>query len=201
MIWVIIPTYNEAKALPTTLQSLGQQAGQYHVIIVDGGSTDQTPTIVKANPQLTLLTAPKGRASQMNRGASYVRNHHPSIHDWLLFLHADTTLPHGALTRLNQLEEDSSIQAGGFYHQFSGHDWRLRFISWLDNIRCRQSKIIYGDQAMFVRPRLFEQINGFPDQSILEDVAFCQTLIRHTTPTLLAPPVITDSRKFIQMGI
>ena len=93
------------------------------------------------------------------------------------------------------------IQAGGFLHQFSGNDWRLRFISWLDNFRCRHSRIIYGDQALFIRPSLFQKLGGFPHQPILEDVAFCEELIRHTTPKLLAPPVITDSRKFVQMGI
>ncbi|MEC4674862.1 MAG: hypothetical protein VST68_11800, partial [Nitrospirota bacterium] len=70
-----------------------------------------------------------------------------------------------------------------------------------DNFRCRYSRIIYGDQALFIRQSLFQKLGGFPHQPILEDVAFCEELIRHTTPMLLAPPVITDSRKFVQMGI
>ena len=121
--------------------------------------------------------------------------------DWLLFLHADTVLPVGAIQRLNDMEADQAIQAGGFMHQFSGDNWRLKLISFLDNFRCIRSRIIYGDQALFVRRALFEQLGGFPRQRILEDVAFCERLIRVTTPLLLSPPVITDARKFLKMGV
>lgn len=195
MISVIIPTLNEELALPTTLTHLIAEPGEYEVIGVDGGSRDRTIDILAAEPRVTVVTAPKGRASQMNAGAKYARG------EWLLFLHADTLLPQGALNRLNAMEGDRSVQAGGFLHKFSGDDWRLSLISCLDNVRCRRSRIIYGDQAMFVRRALFEQLGGFPDQPILEDVAFCEKLIRLTTPVLLSPPVVTDSRKFVKMGI
>jgi hypothetical protein len=71
----------------------------------------------------------------------------------------------------------------------------------LDNFRCTRSRVIYGDQALFVRRTLFEQLGGFPNQSILEDVAFCEKLIKRTSPVLLFPPVITDARKFLHMGV
>jgi hypothetical protein len=86
-------------------------------------------------------------------------------------------------------------------HQFSGDDWRLKLISFLDNFRCIRSRIIYGDQALFVRRVLFEQLGGFPNQPILEDVAFCERLIAVTTPLLLSSPVVTDARKFLKMGV
>ncbi|MBH0178233.1 MAG: glycosyltransferase [Nitrospira sp.] len=121
--------------------------------------------------------------------------------EWLLFLHADTVLPEGAIERLNNMEADHAIQAGGFMHQFSGDDWRLKAISFLDNFRCTRSRIIYGDQALFVRRSLFEQLGGFPNQPILEDVAFCEKIIKKTHPVLLFPPVITDARKFLKMGV
>jgi len=195
MVSVIIPAYNEEKALPRTLHLLFQQSGRYEVLVVDGGSQDRTVLIASHEPRARLLIAPKGRAMQMNVGAKQAGG------EWLLFLHADTILPDGAIARLNELERDPSVQAGGFLHRFSGNDWRLRLISWLDNFRCRRSRIIYGDQAMFVRRALFMLLGGFPDQLILEDVGFCEQLAQVTTPVLLEPPVITDSRKFVTMGV
>lgn len=195
MISVVMPVYQEERALPATLRWLLGQPGDYEVLVVDGGSTDRTCEVVRAEPRARLFTALKGRASQMNEGAAHARG------EWLLFLHADTVLPSGALQRLNDLEADPSVQAGGFLHRFSGDDWRLRLISFLDNARCARSKIIYGDQALFVRRSLFERLGGFPLQPILEDVAFCERLLGVTTPVLLSPPVVTDARKFVQMGI
>lgn len=206
MISVIIPAYNEEKVLPSTLAALFTQAGEFEVIIVDGGSTDRTLAILddlefRPSSFLTphasrlVLTALKGRASQMNAGVKQAQG------EWLLFLHADTVLPAGALQRLNEMENDPAIQAGGFMHRFSGDDWRLRFISFLDNFRCTRSRIIYGDQALFIRRSLFEELGGFPHQPILEDVAFCERLIKKTSPLILSPPVVTDARKFLKMGI
>lgn len=206
MISVIIPTFNEEKALPATLRALLAQPGEYEVIVVDGGSGDRTravlsvfffqpPSLLTPHPARVALTAPKGRASQMNAGAKVATG------EWLLFLHADTSLPSGALERLNEMEADQAIQAGGFLHRFSGDDWRLRLISFLNNFRCTRSRIIYGDQALFVRRHLFERLGGFPDQRMLEDVVFCERLIRVTDPLLLSPPVVTDARKFLKMGV
>ena len=216
MISVIMPAYNEERALPNTLRALFTQQGDYEVVVVDGGSTDQTRAIVESfgfidsasaprrssdisrdtfHGSRFTFHAPKGRASQMNAGAKGARG------EWLLFLHADTVLPSGAIQRLNEMEADQTIQAGGFMHQFSGDDWRLKLISFLDNFRCIRSRIIYGDQALFVRRALFEQLGGFPNRPILEDVAFCERLIAVTTPLLLSPSVVTDARKFLKMGV
>lgn len=204
MISVVIPALNEEKALPNTLAALFRQPGDYEVIVVDGGSTDRTCEHVRkftlttqhlVHRSLRLITASKGRASQMNDGAKQAHG------EWLLFLHADTILPPGAIQRLNDLEADPMIQAGGFMHQFSGDDWRLKLISFLDNFRCTRSRIIYGDQALFVRRSLFERLGGFPHQPILEDVAFCERLVKVTTPLLLSPAAITDARKFLKMGV
>ena len=201
MIWIVIPTYNEELALPQTLTSVFQQAGNYQIIVVDGGSHDRTHEIVCNHMSITWLTATKGRASQMNVGANYVLAQRHSPDDWLLFLHADTLLPTHAFQELDRLSVEKECLAGGFQHQFSGQDWRLRMISWLDNFRCHRSKIIYGDQALFVRTGLFQQLGGFPVQLMLEDVRFCEQLLLYTTPRLLPSAVVTDPRKFIQMGI
>lgn len=195
MISVIMPVFNEERALPNTLVQLFRQPGSYEVIAVDGGSTDNTEDVLAGFPQIKVLKAAKGRAKQMNKGAAAATG------EWLLFLHADTLLPAGALARLNSWEKNPTIQAGGFRHCFSGDRWSLRFVSWLDNLRCGITRIIYGDQAMFVRRTLFEKLGGFPEDSVMEDVAFCEKLVGVTQPLLIPDPVITDSRKFKQMGV
>ena len=193
MISVIIPTLNEQRALPATLAGLARQCAEHEVIVADGGSEDETREIVRSHAGITFFTAPKGRASQMNAGAARARG------DWLLFLHADTLLPEDALTLIENAP--LHVEAGGFRHRFSGPGWPLRLVSLIDNIRCTSTKVVYGDQAMFIRRSLFHAMGGFPPTSILEDVYFCEALVKQTTPVILDREVVTDSRKFEQMGV
>ena len=97
MISVVIPAYNEEHALPDTLARLFSQAGDYEVILVDGGSTDGTRAIAECHGDVQIVRAPKGRAAQMNAGAAKARG------EWLLFLHADTLLPEQGLARIADL--------------------------------------------------------------------------------------------------
>jgi rSAM/selenodomain-associated transferase 2 len=193
VISVVIPCYNEERALPQTLDRLFSQPGEPEVILADGGSNDATVPVARRYPRVRIVEAPKGRASQMNAGAREARG------EWLLFLHADTLLPDDALARIAALGEQ--VSAGGFRHRFSGSGFGLWLISLMDNVRCSRSRIIFGDQAMFVRRSLFMRLGGFPDVERLEDVRFCELMVRHTRPVLLAPPVVTDSRKFIEQGV
>ena len=193
MISIIIPVLNEERALPATLQHVFSQAGEFEVIVVDGGSTDSTLDIVNQESRIQLHKAATGRASQMNEGARHATG------DWLLFLHADTLLPENALISIERLSSDT--QAGGFKHRFSGQAWSLRLISWLHNFRCRCTRIFYGDQAMFVRRKLFTELGMFPDEPILEDLLFSEKLVKGTQPVILNSYVITESRKFESQGI
>jgi rSAM/selenodomain-associated transferase 2 len=193
MISVIVPTYNEERALPGTLDRLFSQPGDFEVILVDGGSSDATRRLAQGYRGVRLAEAPKGRASQMNAGAARARG------EWLLFLHADTLLPDGGLARIAALPD--AVLAGGFRHRFSGRGLGLWLISLADNIRCKHSRIIFGDQAMFIRRRLFSRLGGYPEAARLEDVYFCETLVKHTRPVLLDQAVTTDSRKFVQQGV
>lgn len=195
MISIIIPTYNEELTIAATIKHVQNLQHTCEIIVADGGSQDQTVRIVSQFPGVALITSPKGRASQMNTGAKYASG------QTLLFLHADTRLPVNALQKINQTMQDTQAKAGGFLHKFSGNDWRLRWISIIDNYRCRHSKVFYGDQALFICSTLFWQLDGFPDQPILEDWAFGQKLRRATSPVIIDEPVITDSRKFEQAGI
>lgn len=199
MISVVIPCLNEEKALPKTLSSLVEQRHLSEVIIVDGGSDDNTFAVAKSYqdslPSLTLINAARGRGSQMNAGAQMAKA------EWLLFLHADTELPPDGLSVLHQAVSNRNIEIGCFRHRFSGQHWSLRLISLLHNWRFRMSGIIYGDQAMFVKRSLFLRLGGFPEQ-LVEDILFSEKAIQHRChPRMLAAAVTTDSRKFEQIGV
>ena len=180
-------------ALPETLRQVLTQGEETQVTVVDGGSTDNTQQQVENLDNVEWLISAPGRARQMNVGAQV------STGDWLLFLHADTWLPEGALETINSL--DRTILAGGFCQQFSKRHWFLKLVSQLHNWRCRRSRIIYGDQCLFIRRTLFEKIGGFPEQTILEDVLISERILKHTRPVLLEQSVITSSRKFEQRGL
>lgn len=195
MISVIIPVYNEEKVLRNTLLQLQNHYVKHDTIVVDGGSEDRSCEITRQFPDVILLHAKKGRASQLNTGAKSATG------DWLLFLHADTMLPLNALLDIEKLQINSNVLAGGFRHRFSGNDWRLRLISELDNYRCQRTRIMYGDQAMFVCRDLFEMMGGFPELPVLEDLYFSVKLKKHTLPFLMDSYVTTDSRKFTKIGI
>jgi len=193
LISVIIPVLNEELALPETLNRVLDQGGDIQVIVVDGGSKDNTRQIAGNAAPVEWIVSATGRARQMNAGATLSRG------DWLLFLHADTWLPDDALQTIAAL--DSSILAGGFHQQFSKAHWFLNYVSRLHNWRCNRSRIIYGDQCLFVRRVLFERIGGFPEEAILEDVLIGERILEHTKPVLLEQTVITSSRKFEQRGL
>jgi rSAM/selenodomain-associated transferase 2 len=195
MLSIIIPVLNEEKALPGTLEVLFEQVDGEEIIVVDGGSTDRTQDICQRYPDIRFIRSEKGRAKQLNTGAEHANG------DALLFLHADTLLPKNALESIDIQLNVKHHRAGGFKHSFGGHDWRLRFISYLDNRRCQQTRVIYGDQAMFIERSLFVQLGQFPDVEIMEDIYFCERLIKHSMPVIIEQAVTTDPRKFVKMGI
>ncbi len=191
MISIIIPTLNEVRALPRTLAQLAHKGIAHEVFVADGGSTDGTRDVaLQGNAQ--WCSAPRGRGAQMNVGARHARG------GWLLFLHADTLLPDNALAAIAALPPD--VEAGCFHQAFSDAHPLLRAVSRVHNWRCRRTRIMYGDQAMFVRRHVFEALGGFAE-SPLEDVKLSEQLRLRATPVLLPATVVTDARKFRAQGI
>ncbi len=196
-ISVIIPFLDEAQALPATLAQLDRERSRtsgIEVIAVDGDSRDEGPAMLQRTGWVRVLTAPRGRAQQMNAGARAATG------DVLLFLHADTALPEGALQAIEVAARAPGFAYGGFRHRFSGKDWRLAAISALHNYRCAKARTFYGDQAMFVSAAAFGRAGGFP-LGVAEDIALSQRLRTHSDPAFLPLTVTTSSRKFEQMGI
>lgn len=195
MISVVIPALDEELALPASLGSVLDQPGDHEVILVDGGSTDLTLAIADEvaarDSRLRVLQADRGRARQQNAGAT------EAVGEWLLFLHADTVLPAKGLQQI--ADQPETVEAGCFRHRFSGPGAMLATLSWFHNRRFYVTRVIYGDQAMFIRRRLFLDLGGFPDRD-MEDIAFGLRLRSVTTPVMVPETVTTGSRKFEQMG-
>ncbi len=190
MISIIIPTLNEELALPRTLALIAGQNYPHEIIVSDGGSTDATGDVAQ-QAGVRWLQAPRGRGAQMNAGAKLAGG------EWLLFLHADTHLPADALRAVRSLPPD--IEAGCFHQAFSPAPLLLRLVSRLHNWRCKRTRIMYGDQAMFVRRHVFEALGGF-SETALEDVRLSERLRERAAPALLPATVVTDARKFLAHG-
>jgi len=212
-ISVVIPTLNEERSLPATL-TRAAESGFDEIIVVDGGSRDRTRQIVTelrvtsdalpVNPEhppvtrhtspVTLLTAPAGRAFQMNAGAAASRG------QILLFLHADTLLPPDARSAIESVLEDPAYVGGRFDVQFERDSGLGRLIGRMINLRSRWTGIATGDQAIFVRRSVFERLGGFSDIPILEDVDLTRRLKRIGRVAALRLRVVTSFRRWDACG-
>ncbi len=198
-IGIIIPTLDEERALPQTLASL-ESANFDEIIVVDGGSRDQTQSLVESyqgsvpSCAIKVIESLPGRARQMNAGASESRA------DIFVFLHADTRLPVDARAAIERVASDSQFVGGRFDVQFEqdrGYAW---VISRMMNLRSRWSGISTGDQALFVRRTAFQQLGGFKDIPIMEDIEFTSRLKRVGKIAALRSKVITSFRRWEQRG-
>jgi rSAM/selenodomain-associated transferase 2 len=190
-ISVIIPALNEAQSILSCLDSVKTQQGDFELIVADGGSIDGTAEVVR--PHAKVIYCQEGRALQMNSGA------HQATGDVLLFLHADSCLPPRAFPLLEQALADSRIVGGTFMLRFDSPRLLLRAISFFTRFEFRYFH--YGDQGIFVRRPAFDQLNGFSEIPLMEDIDFLRRLHKIGRVTLLRQPMTTSSRRFLEHGI
>lgn len=192
---IIIPVLNEAETLRRqlpTLQNLRRQGHQ--LILVDGGSTDGSVELSRDLVDVCLSAEP-GRASQMNAGAGHASG------DILLFLHIDTTLPVGAAQLLTTALADSARCWGRFDVRLDGQHPAFAVIAWAMNLRSWLTAVATGDQAIFVQRSVFEQVGGYADVPLMEDILISKILRKISRPVCLRTPVISSSRRWRQHGI
>jgi len=191
---IIIPVLNEEAGVAAALQSLSGLRGRgAEVIVVDGGSRDGT--VALARPLCDrLIAAPRGRATQMNAGASAAHG------DALLFLHVDTRLPEGG----DQLVLDGLASGrpwGRFDVRIDGHHPLFPVIAAAMNLRSRLTGIATGDQAIFVDRSAFAVIGGFPDIALMEDIVLSRRLKRLGRPLCLRAQALTSGRRWEKHGV
>lgn len=191
---IVMPVLNEAHGVVERLRALApMRSAGVQVIVADGGSADGT--VAAAQPLCDrLVRAPRGRAAQMNAGAVV------ACGDVLVFLHADTILPDGALG----LVLDGILRTGRVWGRFDvaieGRSALLPVVAAMMNVRSRATGIATGDQAMFVTRAAFERVGGFPDIPLMEDIALSRALKRLGPPLCLREKVRTSGRRWDQNG-
>lgn len=193
---IIVPFLNEVKVLPSLLAAL-LRLQPNELIFVDGGSNDGSLELLQKHDafqqRFKILKSTTGRAAQMNLGARQADT------DILLFLHADTRLPDSALSDVkNGLWGRFNIQ---FHDSHNSRFYLLPLVAWMMNLRSKITGIATGDQAMFVSKPLFQQVGGFDDIPLMEDISLSKKLKRHTKPHCISRPATTSARRWQKNGV
>ena len=193
MLTIVIPVLNEANSIASNLQSLQVWRSWLEIIVVDGGSSDNTPTLAAPMADSVVCTS-AGRAHQMNIGACEAKA------DYLLFLHADTELPE-SLPAIVEAWRHEQASWGFFPVKLSGTQKLLRCVELGMNLRSRLTHVATGDQCLFISRKLFAEVQGFPSLPLMEDVALCKILRAVSRPKVETQKVITSSRRWESKGI
>jgi rSAM/selenodomain-associated transferase 2 len=199
MISVIIPVYNEApqadfylKRLADSVQSL--PAETVEILLVDGGSADQTWEICRAYP-FPLYRSPRpGRACQMNFGAEQAQG------DIFLFLHLDSQLPPQFTQGIQQVLAQPGVSAGAFRFRVDLPGRRYRLLENLVNLRGQICRLPYGDQGLFMTRETFAALGGFADLPIMEDYDLVRRLQKRGRVALAPLELVTSGRRWRKLG-
>lgn len=191
MICAIIPTYNAGDRLETLHRQLRPRVGR--IVVSDGGSTDNTLSIAAQRQGLIALGG-SGRGAQLKRGASWAGDC-----EWLLFLHADSKFDdfwHNKVERFIQRGDDV---AGYFDLKFDSDTWQARIVEWLVGLRCRYLGLPYGDQGLLISRKLYDEVGGYEDIPLFEDVAIVRAIGRNRLARI-GTPITTSADKYERAG-
>ncbi|MBW2107726.1 MAG: TIGR04283 family arsenosugar biosynthesis glycosyltransferase [Deltaproteobacteria bacterium] len=190
---IIIPVFNESSVLARTLDHLRSLGPHGQVIVVDGGSTDETVRIAEQYGHVLIVSA-RGRGVQLHQGARRADG------DVLLFLHADTLLPKGYHHDICLAMRDPCVVFGAFSLKIDPCTAFLSLVAGMANLRSRLLKLPYGDQAIFVRRSAYRRAGGFRPWPVMEDVDLVRRLSRQGRFRLISTPVRTSARRWEAEG-
>ncbi len=189
---IIIPVLNEKMNIARITEQLLKLEGDYEVIIADGGSTDGG--LEAASEFFTVLSCDRGRALQMNNAAKIAKG------EVLLFLHCDSTIETKALFTIEEFLAQG-YDAGCFTMNFDGKGFWLSLFAYLSNLRAKLLNIMFGDQGIFIKKVAFENVGGFPDIPIMEDLQFSLEARKHIKIGQCDGKIITSARRFNKNGV
>ena len=196
-ISIIIPAWNESSKINLTIDGILSlpYKGFIEIIVVDGSPEGDTANAIKAK-NIKKLFSEKGRAKQMNKGALN------SNGEVLLFLHADTLLPKDSLQRISGIMDKKGIVAGAFDLGIQSKRIIFRLIEAAASLRSRITRIPYGDQAIFIRKKYFQEIGGFKEIPLMEDVELMRRIKKAGNKIyIISDKVMTSSRRWEKEGI
>lgn len=189
---IVIPALNEAPRIARVVEC-SRELEPHEVIVVDGQSTDDTCAQAAAADR--VLASIPGRAAQQNLGASEASG------DVLLFLHADSRLEPGCLGSIDRCLRDERFVGGCFRQRIEAGGFRYRALERGNDLRVRVLKWAYGDQGIFVRRCVFQELGGFPAVALMEDLLFMKALKRRGRIGLLQPAIHTSARRWERRGV
>jgi len=189
---VIIPALNEAENIRHTIGRAGD-LNPHEVIVVDGGSVDETRTIA-TKLDCRVIDSPRGRARQQNLGAASASG------DTLLFLHADCWLEPDASRQMEAALRSSDLPGGVFCQRIEASGLTFRFMEAGNALRVCCTRLAFGDQGIFLRRDVFEELGRFPDARLMEDVLLMRRLRDWGRLTLLPGPLHVDARRWHKHG-
>lgn len=189
---IVVPVLDEQDLIVGLLTHLRRLAPDAEIVVVDGGSTDQT--VERAAPLARVIHAPRGRGPQADAGGAAASG------DVLWFVHADTRPNDKALEAMAAALADPRVVGGGFRLRFDRDGAALRWLAWTSNRRARHLGWIFGDQAMFVRREHFEAVGGFRAMVLMEDLDLSRRLRSRGRFVLLDPRCTASARRFTEQG-
>ncbi|QCX33265.1 glycosyltransferase [Caloramator sp. E03] len=192
MVSIIIPVLNEEKNIEKILIQLNNLEISKEIIVVDGGSTDNTVLI--ASKYAKVISSPKGRAKQMNNGALISKG------EILWFLHCDSKISEGSIESIEKAIS-KGYDAGCFSLYFYDYSSPfLKYISYTSNLRAKYLKLYFGDQGIFIKRSVFEDIGGYKDIPLMEDFELSMRLKKRANTVVLKDKIGTSARRFIEGG-